>query len=57
MPLYLGNDKVKININGIQYTLNIFSTAPILNGVMLLSFDDYILRDSNGLYLTAKESE
>lgn len=57
MPLYLGNDKVKININEIQYNLNISSVAPILNGVMLLSFDDYILRDSNGLYLTAKESE
>lgn len=57
MPLYLGNDKVKININEIQYNLNIFSVAPTLNGVMLLSFDDYVLRDSNGLYLTAKESE
>jgi hypothetical protein len=57
MSLYLGNDKVKINFDVVKYNLNIFSVAPILNGVMLLSFDDYILRDSNGLYLTAKESE
>lgn len=57
MALYLGGSKVKINIGGVQYGLNIFSAAPILSGVVLLSSDYYILRDSNGIYLTAKESE
>lgn len=57
MALYLGDNKVKINLNGIVYSLNLFSSNPILNGVSLLSSEGYILRDSNGLYLTTKESE
>lgn len=57
MALYLGKDAVKINLNGIVYSLNLFSSNLILNGVLLLSSEGYILRDSNGLYLTTKESE
>jgi hypothetical protein len=57
MALYLGEDKIKINLNGIMYYLNLFSLKPITNGVLLLSSEDYILIDSNGLYLTTKESE
>ena len=57
MALYLGGDKVKVNLNGIAYNSNFFTTTLILNGIMLLSSDDYFLKDSNGLYLTAKESE
>ena len=57
MALYLGNDKVSINLNNIMYLLNIYSTELIINGILLLSSDDYILRDINGLYLTAKEAE
>ena len=57
MALYLGNDKITINLNGIIYLLNIYNTELILNGILLLSSDDYVLRDINGLYLTAKEAE
>lgn len=58
MALYLGNgEKIKVNLNGALYRFNIFSSTIITNGVRLISFDDYILKDSNGLYLTAKESE
>lgn len=57
MALYLGSDKVKINLNGIVHHLNLFSETLILNGTTLLSSDGYMLRDSNGLYLTAKENE
>lgn len=57
MALYLGEDKVKINLNGIVYCLNLFSTAPITNGVLLLSSEGYILKDFNKVYLTSKESE
>lgn len=57
MALYLGGNALKININDIKYNLNLFSTTPIVNGVLLLSSDNYILKDSNGLYLTAKEDE
>lgn len=52
MALYLGRDKVKINLNGFAYILNLFAK----NGY-LLSSDDYILMDSNGVYLTFKEGE
>lgn len=57
MALYLGRDKVKINLNGVVYCLNLFSTTPITNGIRLVSSDDYILTDSNGIYLASKESE
>ena len=56
MALYLGKDKVKINLNGIVYCLNLFSTAPITNNGWLLSSDDYMLQDSNGIYLIPKDS-
>ena len=59
MALYLGNStKLKINSskNGIlRLNIPIVSSSPIVNGVMLKSFDNYILKDSNGLYLIAKE--
>lgn len=57
MALYLGNDKVKINLNGVVYNLNFASAMPIFNGVLLLSSEGYILKDINELYLTAKEDE
>lgn len=57
MALYLGEDKVKINLNGVAYCLNLFSIAPITNGVLLLSSEGYILKDFNKVYLTSKEGE
>jgi hemin uptake protein HemP len=57
MALYLGENKVKINLDGVVYYLNLFSETPITNGIRLLSSDNYILTDSNGVYLTVKESE
>lgn len=58
MALYLGNKgKQKINLNGNAYYLNLFSSTLMLNGIRLLTSDDYLLRDCNGLYLTAKDGE
>lgn len=58
MALYLGSsDKHKIILDGATYYLNLFSKILITNGEILLSSDDYILKDSNGLFLTAKEVE
>lgn len=57
MALYLGSDKVTINLNGGSYKLNLFSETPILAGVLLLSSEGYTLKDSSGLYLTTKESK
>ena len=55
MALYFGSEKIKINLNGIIYYLNLFSKSPIINGAMLLSSDNYVLRDKNGLYLVVKK--
>lgn len=58
MALYLGSsEKLQINVNNIVYYLNLFSENSITNGIRLLSSDGYILKDSNGLYLTFKEEE
>lgn len=57
MALYLGGEKVTINLNGIVYKLKLFSETPILNGVLFASSEDCILKDMDGLYLTAKEDE
>ena len=57
MGLYLGNYKAKININGIAYCINSYFNMPIASGCRLLSLENYILKDANGLYLTTKESE
>ena len=57
MGLYLGKDKVKINLNGKAYNINLIANLFIPKGVKLLSSDGYILKDSNGLYLIPKESE
>lgn len=57
MALYLGNSKIKINLNNNKYDLKLFSLTPILNGTRLLSSDNYILKDKNGRYLTAKEDK
>lgn len=58
MALYLGSsDKLKINLSNAVYVLNLFSETPITNRIRLLSSDNYILKDSNSLYLTTKEEE
>lgn len=57
MALYLGSDKVKIYLDDVLYRLNLYSTTPIVDVIRLLSSDNYILRDKNGLYLIPKESE
>jgi hypothetical protein len=55
MGLYIGSKKRKISLDGAAFHLNLFSINPITNGLKLLSSDGYILKDSNGLYLTSLE--
>ena len=57
MALYLGGNKSKIISGNGVYSLNLFFATPIANSIKLLSAEGYILKDSNGLYLTAKEGE
>ena len=59
MPLFLGNS-TKLKIATPNGTCRLYvptppSSAPTISGVMLKSFDGYILKDSTGIYLTAKE--
>lgn len=56
MGLYLGSNKKILRINNERRRINLYSSSAI-NGTMLKSSDGYILKDSNGLYLTTKESE
>ena len=58
MALYLGNsEKLKINLGDAVYCLNLISKIITTNNDRLLSSDNYILIDSNGLYLTVEECE
>lgn len=57
MALYIGETKVEFNLGSVQYIVNASFAAPIINTVMLLSSDKYILKDSNGAYLTVKDGE
>jgi hypothetical protein len=55
MALYLGSNKVQINLNGVLYKLNLYSSVPIVEIRRLLSSEGYILKDANGLYVISKE--
>jgi hypothetical protein len=41
-------------INGEAHNVELFSSIPFINGIRLLSSDDYTLQDINGLYLTTE---
>lgn len=58
MAIYLGNgEKVKISFNGSFCSLKVASMPQSVSNNCLISSDDYILKDSDGVYLIAKESE
>ena len=59
MALYLGSSK-KLNIvflDGRWMLATPAMVAPITDGIKLLTFNNYILKDSQGLYLTIEEDE
>ncbi len=55
MALYLGNDKVRININGKPFKLYIGS--PLIANAKLYSADNFVLKDANGVFLTVNKFE
>ena len=62
MGLHLGSsENLRINaiVGALISTVNLIipSSTPIVNGIKILSSDNFILKDSNGVYLTAKEDE
>lgn len=51
MALYLGsNGRRKVVLDGVVYRLNASITATVVDSI-LLSSDNYTLKDSNGIYL------
>lgn len=57
MAIYINGIKHKTIVDNTYVSFNIGDMGPKVNGTMLISSDSYILKDSNGLYLTSKESE
>lgn len=57
MALYLGSDERIINLGGVAYCLRLTTKASVTSGTRLLSSDTYMLLDSNGVCLLAKEIE
>lgn len=49
MTIYLGSQKVILNMGGLAYRLFL--------GIRLLSSDGYVLMDSNGVCLLPKEDD
>ena len=51
MALYLGGDKVEINLDGNTYCLNLCFMSSVSNDIALISSDNYILKSMDDLYL------
>lgn len=54
MPLYLGSEQLNIAFSDGLYNLHISES---FSPIRLLSYDNYILQDSDGLYLIPKEDD
>lgn len=58
MPLFYGNQRIKLNIGRHAVNLELYTSGtPITNNMRLLSSDNFCLKDSGGVYLTTKEGE
>jgi hypothetical protein len=58
MNIYLNGTRVDLNLNGSSFVLNIPSDkVPSTEGVKMFSSDNFILKDSNNLYIIPKEGE
>ena len=53
MAIYSGNNKrLKVNLNGVTYNLNLHSAIPVTDGDLLVTSDGFVLRDFNCFYAT-----
>ena len=57
MAIYIGSQKYKLIAGGDVCDMQICLSTPIINGIRLLSSDDFILKDINGLYLTIEKED
>ena len=53
MAVYFRNQKVLINMNSRKYKLK--SPQKNLNHIILMTSNDQVLKESNGLYITTQE--
>ena len=52
MALYIGSSKRKLTVNGTTQLLKIYRV-----GSKLISSDNYVLKDKNDAFITAKDGE
>ena len=59
MALYLGKNKVRINLNSTLCNIYISASTeqPSTEGIILLSADNYILQDLNGQFITTEKED
>ena len=57
MGVYIGGNKVIIHKDSQACRCLLPSVPPYTNGIKIMSLEKYILKDSNGHYLTAKEAK
>lgn len=57
MALYLGSTKKNLNVGSSSFRVNVSIPVIISNSILLKTLDNKILKDKNGIYITAKESE
>lgn len=55
MAIYIGGKKNKILANGVSHNVDIPTSVPISNGIMLLTSDGFMLRDKNNLRATSTD--
>lgn len=52
MAVYTNGTRHGMTLGGFTCDMELFCHTPITNGTRLLSLDDYILKDTRGVYLT-----
>ena len=58
MALYVGGTKCSFISDGEICDFDVYTPAVVItNGIRLLSFEDYVLKDMNGLYITVETIE
>ena len=55
MALYLGSQRVSVKLGSSNRLIEFYSTTLITNGARLLTSNDLIVKDSNGLYITLEK--
>jgi hypothetical protein len=57
MAVYLGSERKKIKLGSSARLINLYSDlVHIVNGIYLASSDNYVIKSSDGFYLTTKEA-